>query len=33
MRAAVRKIDEVGAQWRYGTAKGGLHTRRLAEVT
>lgn len=33
MRAALRKIDEVGARWRYGTNEGKLDTRRLAKAT
>ncbi len=32
MRAALRKIDEVGARWRHGTRDGRLDTRRLAKA-
>lgn len=32
MRAALQKIDEVGARWRYGTHNGRLDTRRLAKA-
>lgn len=33
MRAALKKIDEVGSRWRYGTADGRLDTRRLAKAS